>query len=190
MSLQMVSLRVVSLRAPKLILSISLIVAATLTATAGAQAQNKGGQIIYSTVAGPASLDPYMAGSLIELEIAHGIFESLVEMDENYNTKPMLASKVETSNEAKSFTFTLRKGVKFSTGQEMTSADVLASFQRYAKVSTNASLIADVDRYETPDPYTFVVHLKNTNAVFIDLLKSSDLSAGRAAGRPEGQAGA
>src|ERR1700712_4826335 len=167
------SLRVVSLRAPKLVLSISLIVAATLTATTGSQAQNKGGQIIYSTVAGPASLDPYMAGSLIELEIAHGIFESLVEMDENYNTKPMLASKVETSNEAKTFTFTLRKGVKFSTGQEMTSADVLASFQRYAKVSTNASLIADVDKYETPDPYTFVVHLKNTNAVFIDLLKSS-----------------
>ena len=167
------SLRVVSLRAPKLVLSISLVIAATLTATTGSQAQNKGGQIIYSTVAGPASLDPYMAGSLIELEIAHGIFESLVEMDENYNPRPMLASKVETSNEAKTFTFTLRKGVKFSTGQEMTSADVLASFQRYAKVSTNASLIADVDKYETPDPYTFVVHLKNTNAVFIDLLKSS-----------------
>src|SRR6201747_2248119 len=167
------SLRVVSLRAPKLVLSISLVIAATLTATTGSQAQNKGGQIIYSTVAGPASLDPYMAGSLIELEIAHGIFETLVAMDENYNARPMLASKVETSNEARTFTFTLRKGVKFSTGQEMTSADVLASFQRFAKVSTNASLLADVEKYETPDPYTFVVHLKSTNAVFIDLLKSS-----------------
>jgi peptide/nickel transport system substrate-binding protein len=106
-----------SLRALTLTLSISIVIAGTLAATTSSQAQNKGGQIVYSTVAGPASLDPYMAGSLIELEIVHGIFETLVAMDENYNAKPMLASKVETSNEAKTFTFILRKGVKFSTGQ-------------------------------------------------------------------------
>src|SRR6266700_1809566 len=138
-----------------------------------AQAQTKGGALVYSTVAGPASLDPYMAGSLIELEVIHEIFETLVAMDENYNSRPMLASKVETSNDAKTFTFTLRKGVKFSNSQEMTSADVLASFERFAQVSTNASLLADVEKYETPDALTFIVHLKNTNAVFVDLLKSS-----------------
>ena len=46
-----------------------------------------------------------MAGSLIELEVIHEIFETLVAMDENYNARPMLASKVETSNEAKTYTF-------------------------------------------------------------------------------------
>ena len=63
-----------------------------LFAASLAQAQTKGGTLNYSTVAGPASLDPYMAGSLIELEVIHEIFEALVEMDENYNTRPMLAS--------------------------------------------------------------------------------------------------
>src|SRR4051812_27502365 len=140
-------------------------IALSLLAAAPSQAQNKGGTLIYSTVAGPASLDPYMAGSLVELEIIHEMFETLVAMDENYNARPMLASKVDVGNAAKTFTFTLRKGVKFSTGQEMTSADVLASFERFARVSTNAPLLADVEKYETPDPYTFVVQLKSANAV-------------------------
>lgn len=160
-------------RIPRCFLLLSIAATAALFAVSPLQAQTKGGTLIYSTVAGPASLDPYMAGSLVELEIIHEIFETLVAMDENYNAKPMLASKVEVSNEAKTFAFTLRKGVKFSDGQEMTSADVLGSFERFKRVSTNAPLLADVDKYETPDPYTFIVHLKSTNAVFVDLLKSS-----------------
>jgi peptide/nickel transport system substrate-binding protein len=160
-------------RIPRSLLLLSITAATALFAISPLQAQTKGGTLVYSTVGGPASLDPYMAGSLIELEVIHEIFETLVAMDENYNAKPMLASKVEISNEAKTFTFTLRKGVKFSNGQEMTSADVLGSFERFKKVSTNAPLLADVDKYETPDPYTFIVHLKSTNAVFVDLLKSS-----------------
>src|SRR3954462_10779547 len=160
-------------RIPSCFLLLSIAVATALFAASPSQAQTKGGTLIYSTVGGPASLDPYMAGSLIELEVVHEIFETLVAMDENYNSRPMLASKVDTSNEAKTFTFALRKGVKFSNGQEMTAADVQASFERFAKVSTNAPLLAEVEKYETPDPYTFIVHLKSTNAVFVDLLKSS-----------------
>jgi peptide/nickel transport system substrate-binding protein len=161
---------------PRIVRSLlPLVVAVTtpLFAAAPSQAQTKGGTLVYSTVAGPASLDPYMAGSLVELEIIHEIFETLVAMDENYNARPMLASRVDVSNEAKTFTFMLRKGVKFSNGQEMTAADVQASFERFAKVSTNAPLLADVEKYETPDPYTFIVYLKSSNAVFVDLLKSS-----------------
>src|SRR5437868_6612562 len=137
-----------------LLLSVATTMA--LFATTPALAQTKGGTLIYSTVAGPASLDPYMAGSLIELEVIHEIFETLVAMDENYNARPMLASRVDISNEAKTFTFSLRKGVRFSNGQEMTSADVLASFERLKKVSTKAALLADVEKYETPYPYTLL----------------------------------
>ena len=113
-----------------------------------------------------------MAGSLIELEVIHEIFETLVAMDENYNASRCSPPRSRSATR-QNLHLRLRKGVKFSNGQEMTSADVLASFERFKKVSTNAALLADVDKYETPDPYTFVVHLKSTNAVFIDLLKSS-----------------
>jgi peptide/nickel transport system substrate-binding protein len=133
---------------------------------------HKGGNLVYALVSGPGTLDPYVSSSAVELEIIHHIFESLVAVGEHYETKPMLASKVDMSEDAKTFTFRLRDGVKFQNGKVMTSADVVASFERYRRVSPNASVLADVTSVEAPDPLTFVVKLNKPNAVFVDILKS------------------
>jgi peptide/nickel transport system substrate-binding protein len=146
-------------------------VIAALAQPVQAQAR-KGGTLTYATVSGPGTLDPHVSSSAVELEVINNLFEGLVALDSQNATRPMLASKATVSPDSKTYTFELRHGVKFHTGDELTSADVKASMERYQLVSPNAKNLSDVERYESPDPYTFIIHLKNPNVVLLDVLKS------------------
>lgn len=140
---------------------------------ANAQEPARGGEVAYVYPSGPASLDPHNAGQAVEVEVIFHIFETLVTLGENYEAVPALAASIEVDDEAKTYTFHLRKGVKFHNGKIMTSADVLASYERYRAVGGSPSILADVERFEAPDPDTFVIHLKSPNTVFLDTLKTA-----------------
>src|SRR3546814_13780361 len=101
---------------------------------------------------------------MVDLEVIHHMYEGLVTIDETYDTKPLLATSVDIAPDGKTFTFKLRKGVKFHNGQEPTAADVKATFERYARVSPNAPALAKAAGHESTDPYTFAVTRKDTNA--------------------------
>ncbi|WP_158741909.1 ABC transporter substrate-binding protein [Acidisphaera sp. L21] len=132
----------------------------------------QGGAVVYAYASGPRTLDPHIVNNTVEIEVVNQIYESLVALGEDYSAKPELASHVEVAADNKTFTFALRHGVKFQNGKEMTAADVIASFERYQKVSPNAEALAEVAGYDTPDPYTFVIRLKTPNAIFLDVLKT------------------
>ena len=139
--------------------------------TANPQAK-KGGTLIHGHVSGMDHFDPAMFCTTVQLETAMHMYESLVMMGNDYSAKPMLASKVDASPDGKKFTFTLRQGVKFHNGKTMTSADVLATMQRYAKISPNAPVFAQLASFDAPDAHTFVINLKEPSAVLLDVMKT------------------
>src|SRR5262245_52293620 len=71
--------------------------------------------------------------------------EGLVGYDEQGEAKPMLAREITVSPDGKTYTFKLRKGVKFHNGAEMTSADVLWSWNRYMDAKTQWRCTSEFD---------------------------------------------
>ena len=74
---------------------------------------------------------------------------------------PQLATSYKVSSDKKTYTFTLRQGVKFSNGQPMTSKDVKFSIDQTTKASQGWGFInTAIKSTSAPSPDTFVVHLK------------------------------
>ncbi len=124
------------------------------------------------------SLSPEDAGPLVHYVVVGNIHEGLLKVDENYNLVPRLAESYEVSPDGLVYTFRLRRGVKWHDGRDFTSADVKYNIE-WVMNPDNASirrpLFADVERVETPDPYTVVVRLKQPNAPFLILAMTTEL---------------
>ncbi|PTM40084.1 ABC transporter substrate-binding protein [Bosea sp. 124] len=108
--------------------------------------------------------------------------EGLVGYDDGGTPQPLLAEKIDLSADGKTYSFTLRKGVKFHNGAELTSADVLWSWNRYMDPKTEWRCASDfdgrsglkVEGVETPDAQTVVMKLDKPNALFLDSMARTD----------------
>lgn len=70
----------------------------------------------------------------------HAIFEGLYATDVLNTPQPALATSADVSSDGLTWTFQLRPGVKFHNGQDFTSADVVASYERFRNVGTLRTL--------------------------------------------------
>ncbi len=119
-----------------------------------------------------ASLHPDDAGPTVHWVIVSNLHDGLVEIDVNYELQPILAETFEVSGDGQTYTFSLREGVMFHDGEEFTSDDVKYTFEWYANPD-NAAVIGNnfvsLAGVETPDPYTAIITLKQTDAAFLVL---------------------
>ncbi|MGI8330931.1 ABC transporter substrate-binding protein [Actinomadura scrupuli] len=112
-----------------------------------------------------------------EIIAMQNIYESLTRYDTAAKTvKPLLATKWNSSADGKTWTFTLRDGVKFHTGTPVTSTAAKAAIERTIKLEGGSAYIwSAVKTIDTPDPKTLVFHLKY--AAPLDLISASDYGA-------------
>ena len=131
-----------------------------------------GGNFTFGQEANINGLDQMTSGTISTRNIAMNMFESLMTRDENFNPILELADSMAETPDHLTYTFKLRQGVRFHNGKEMTSADVVASFDRYARIGLYRSSLANVDRWDAPDKYTFVIHLKKVQPTFLEILSA------------------
>jgi len=124
--------------------------------------------------ADPSPLDPDTYYEAEGLAITTSTYEGLLRY-ENDSPKIIgaLAKSWKVTDGARTFTFKLLDGVKFSDGTAFDSAAAKASFQRRIDLKGGPSyMLADVKSMTTPDPSTFVVRLNKPSQVFLDYLAS------------------
>ena len=96
----------------------------TLFGIAPAFAEKAGGTLVMIVQPEPPSLASYLSTSGPIGLMAPKVYDGLLDYDKDLNAVPSLAESWEVSEDGKTVTFNLRKGVKWHDGEDFTSEDV------------------------------------------------------------------
>lgn len=147
------------------------------TATETAQANETKDGESHITIGIPQdldSLDPNKAVAAGTKEILFNVYEGLVKPDAQGNIIPAVASEYSVSEDGLTYTFTLRDGIKFHTGDAVTVDDIVYTLKKCGDTSAGDAIIpalADVT-IEAPDASTVVITLKEANSDLLANLAS------------------
>jgi peptide/nickel transport system substrate-binding protein len=119
--------------------------------------------VVGSNVA-PPTLDPTASPSAaIDEVFDYNVYQHLVQLTPSGKLVPTLATSYSTSNGGRTYTFHIRKGVKFSNGDPLTAADVVFSLKRVVapkSVYPYKDLMSDMQSAKATGPLTVQVTLK------------------------------
>lgn len=107
-------------------------------------------------------LDPTFTPAYITRNFGYMVHDMPFGLDEKGQPKPQMVEKYTTSPDGKLWTFTLRPNLKFSDGNAVTSADVVASMQRWTSkdgIGRAMSAISSPE-WKALDERTFTLSLK------------------------------
>lgn len=148
----------------------------------------QGGDIVVTYKDDITTLDPAIGYDWVNWSMIKSLYSRLMDYEPGTaKLVPSLAESFEVSPDGLTYTFKLRKGVKFSNGRELVASDVKWSIERAVNPKTQGpgagffGAIAGFDDVaggksevlsgiETPDEGTVVFHLSRPDATFLHVL--------------------
>lgn len=102
----------------------------------------------------PESLDPAIVTGVAEMRITKALFEGLLRLNgTTARPEPALAERWELSPDRKTYTFHLRPDLAWSTGEPLTTADVVYSWRRALDPATAADYAGQLFCIKNAEPY-------------------------------------
>ncbi len=157
----------------KMLLVGLVIISLIIFVSAGAQEEQAGkGQDVETLVVGmpgdPRALDPHRTNDQPSARVMKQIYDTLFYQTPDLEiTTNGLVDSYEVISDTE-YRFTLRQGVQFHNGDELTASDVQFTFERMREVnSPGAFLVGALDRVEVIDDYTFTMFLQFPFGPFI-----------------------
>lgn len=150
---------------------------ATATPSAPEEAERP---LIVAIEGDPPQFDPASAVTLPALTVVRHTYSQLLRFErvaadgayymDRATVEPYLAESYEVSDDGLTYTFILREGIEFPSGNPLTTSDVLFSLQRNWGLKDNSywssctiGTICEEDQVEVVDDYTIRLHIPQPN---------------------------
>ncbi|MFS8543257.1 MAG: ABC transporter substrate-binding protein, partial [Limnochordales bacterium] len=159
-----------------------------LSAAGMASAQQRGGSMVVTFLTDVTTLDPAIGYDWQNWSIIKSMFDGLMDYEPGTTQlRPQLAERFEVSEDGLTYTFYLRRGVKFHNGREVVASDVKYSLERVLTPATQSPGLgfyltiegaqefvdgqaAEVTGIRVLDDYTVQFKLARPDAAFLHVL--------------------
>lgn len=151
--------------------------AKTTQESEAASGPKRGGTLVIGHSVEVHGLDPHINPAFDNLRFYELVYNQLVHLTPELEVVPELAESWDISEDGKTYTFHLRQGVYFHDGNEMTSEDVKASYERILNPDTKSvarGFFTSISTIDAQDKYTVVFNLSQPNAAILALTASSN----------------
>ncbi len=165
-------------RAARFAVVLAVALAAAAAAYAASGTSSAGSTLVVDRSFEIKTADPQRAFEPTASLVNRGVFDTLFSYkgSDVAHPVPLLVQSWKASKNAKTFTFQLRKNVRFADGTPLTSADVVFSFQRLVNLKGNPSFLLDGVTTTAKGKYTVVMHAKDPNTALPAILANTSLA--------------
>jgi peptide/nickel transport system substrate-binding protein len=133
----------------------------------------RGGTLRVGLNADPPNMDPHQSTAAVDRQVFQNLYDKLVDINQNLEIVPMLASSWQIADGGRTYTFRLRQGVVFHDGTAFNADAVKFNFDRMLDKSFGSPRFSEVNlvtAVTAVDSYTVRITLEKPYSPFLAVL--------------------